>query len=422
MDVLMDEQLGAIKPGYVMRTRDGAKVRIEEPLGAGNEGVVFRGRLNGEQVAVKLFKHDGSGRRERRTRALVALNLSRTLSSSIAGPFKALSWEDRVGHVAPLVSGISVQELVDVPSLLTPRQRILATVKLGALVAAMHRHGMAYGDLNKGAVKVKPLGDNDVDVSLVDVDSAVLPGEPAPLTLGTPDTCAPELREGQQPTSIRAWQAADWTAFGHVAMELLLAKTAACGIEDAQAQVMAFMGVPPCLMDSSQGRAIDLAAGLPAQILPEAVRRPLSRLFDVPSKRDGRALVQALATALINNHQVACPRCGLQYLVHHGLHTCPGCGLSASADLKIALPNGDRLRLTPSGVPLGRDAFGGNPRVQRVHARLFLLGGIPFVSAFGEAGIQRAGGQKFLLPLGLHVPLQRGDRVNLAGAVAVMVI
>lgn len=168
-------------------------------LGAGNEGVVFRGLLNGDSVAVKLFKPDASGRRERRTRALVRLNLSSTLSASVAGPFEELSWEDRVGHVAPLVPGISIQDLVDAPAQLTPRQRTIAVIKLGALVAALHRRGLAFGDLNKGAVKLEPRSDGDVQVSLVDLDSAVLPGESESTRMNAVGAPGKKLRRRLEP-------------------------------------------------------------------------------------------------------------------------------------------------------------------------------------------------------------------------------
>lgn len=421
MHIMLDEQLAALRPGHVLRTRAGARIQVQSALGAGNEGVVFKAAMGSGCVALKLFKKDSTGRREQRTVAITRLNLSRSLTPSVAGPFDVVNWEGRIGHVAPLVQGISVGELVENPALLSPRQRVVASIKLGGLLLQLHRRGLAFGDLNKGAVKLLPKGTSNVDVGLVDLDSMVLRDAPPPLTLGTPDTCAPEMRRGEQPATLAAWQAADWTAYGHVVLELLLAKTAACGIDDPVSQVNAYMGIPPCLLESSRGRAIDLASGLPAQALPVELRRPLTRLFDVnPQRRCGTAFVQAMTSELINNHQVGCSHCGLQYFVHHDLNSCPGCGASAKQDYKVILPNGSCQRLCSQGLMLTRRLFGGNPQVDPMHVRLFTMGGVPFVCAHGATALRRKGAS-FLLPTGLHVPLIRGDRICLAAGAEVLV-
>jgi len=421
MDTVLDDELAELRPGKTLKTRGGARLTVGNPLGGGNEGTVFEATLDGRSVALKVFKRDDTGRREQRTRALARLDLSRNVSPALAAPFDVLSWRGRTGHVAPFAPGIALQDLVDAPDFLSPRQRIVAVLKLGALMLQLHRRGLAFGDLNKGAVKLQRLGAGDVDVALVDLDSMALPGESAPLTMGTPDTSAPELRRGQQPSSVAAWQAADWTAFGHVSLELLLAKTAGCGIEDPIAQVNAFMGVPPCLHDTAHGQAIDRAAGLPARSLPDAVRRPLARMFDPePARRNGAAFIQALTGEFVNNHQVACTRCGLQYLVHDDLSGCPSCGHAASHAYRAYLPNGTSVTVGSQGVALTRELLGGSPALERMHARLFTIGGVPFVCAHGRTVLQRHR-TAFLLPSGIHVPLMRGDRLGLNGVTEIFV-
>lgn len=421
MDAVIDEELAELRPGRTLKTRGGSRLTVGNLLGGGNEGTVFEATMDGHAVALKLFKRDDSGRREQRTRALARLDLSRNVSPALAAPFDVLLWRGRTGHVAPFATGITLQELVDVPEALSPRQRLVAVLKLGALLLQLHRRGLAFGDLNKGAVKLRPLGTGEVEVALVDLDSMALPGEPAPLTLGTPDTSAPELRRGQQPANVAEWQAADWTAFGHVVLELLLAKTAGCGIDDPIAQVNAFLGVPPCLQETTYGQAVDGAAGLPAQALPAAVRRLLARLFDPdPGRRSGAPFIEALAGEIVNNHQVGCSRCGLQYLVHERLAGCPGCGHRASHQYRVFLPSGTDARLGSEGVALTRALFGGLSGVERLHARLFTLGGVPFVCAYGRTVLQRHR-TSFLLPMGIHVPLLRGDRLSLGGSAEVFV-
>ena len=145
-----------------------------------------------------------------------------------------------------------------------------------------------------------------------------------------------------------------------------------------------------------------------------------SRLFDTePAKRDGAPLVQALAGELINNHQVACTRCGLQYLVHDGLHACPGCGHAASHDYRVFLSEGSSVRLDRQGLQLTRQLLGGRPQVQKLYARLFLLGGVPFVCAHGHTVLHRHR-TSFLLATGIHVPLLRRDRLRLNGVAEVL--
>jgi tRNA A-37 threonylcarbamoyl transferase component Bud32 len=43
------------------------------------------------------------------------------------------------------------------PAALNLRQRVMAVLKLGALLAKLHAVDIAFGDLNKGAVKVRPM-------------------------------------------------------------------------------------------------------------------------------------------------------------------------------------------------------------------------------------------------------------------------
>jgi hypothetical protein len=415
----MKAPIDGIKPGKRMRTRRGRRLRVEAFIGAGNEGAAYHAQLDGQPHVVKLFKMDCTGRRRERTRALVQLDLSRNLTQQLAAPFDEVDWEGHVGHVATFVPGLSMQELIDQPALLTPRQRVLATIKLGALLARVHGHGLAFGDLNKGAIKLQPLGPNVVDVGLVDLDSLVMPGQTLPMTLGTPDTSAPELRDGRQPKTVAAWQAADWTAFGHVALELLLAKTAACGIDEPLAQIQAFLDVPPCLRDTPQGRRVDGAAGLSAAILPLEVRRAFARLFDRnTAHRDGPGFVKALTSALVNNHQVACNQCGMQYFAHEQLSDCPGCG-SSTTGFTLYLANGMKLPLSKEGLVLTGKLLN-STQVRPRHARLFMLGPVVFVCAYAPTAVMRRG-VLMQLTEGIHVPLVKGDRVRLTGSVEVLV-
>jgi DNA-binding helix-hairpin-helix protein with protein kinase domain len=417
---LADYGLEALHPGKRLRTRAGRSVTVGAPLGAGNEGLVLRGEMDGKAVAVKVLRPDRTGTRLERTRALVAKQLASSVDAHIAGPFDQLDFNGRAGHISWLVPGTDVAALPDLPMLLNSRQRVMATIRLGVLLAKIHRAGMAFGDLNKGAVRVLPAGEQDAEVYLVDLDSAVLRGVPLPPTLGAPDTAAPELRRGEQPRSVAGWRAADWTAYGHLAIELLLAKTAGCGIYDPEDQVNAFMDVPPFLGSDVQSQRIDRSAGLPSVVLPGEIRRLLARLFSRdPAVRDGAAFVKALSAEVMNNHQIQCKACGAAYFVHQDLPTCPGCRKVPCPALQVVLPDGSR-RPVSSGLHLTRELMGNQPHVSRSHARLFRLGAVTFVTALATNShtLLLRGGVRMELPLGIHVPVMPGDRLRLGAASA----
>lgn len=415
MTELADYGLEGLTPGKRLRTRGGKTVTLGEPLGGGNEGLVLRGEMDGRAVAVKVLRADRTGTRLDRTRALVALQLASRVDARVAGPFDQVEYEDRAGHVSPLMPGADVALLAEQPVLLNPRQRVMATIRLGALLARLHRTGIAFGDLNKGAVKVVPVGDSDAEVYLVDLDSVVMRGVALPPTLGAPDTAAPELRRGEQPRSVAGWQAADWAAYAHLAIELMLGKTAGCGIDDPDEQVNAFMNVPPFLRGDAHGLRIDRSAGLPSVVLPSDLRRLLTRLFHTdPTVRDGPAFVKALAAEVMNNHQVRCRTCGATFFTHLEVPACPGCGNALCPPLQLVLPDGSRQPVA-SGLHVTRSLMGHSPFVSRSHARLFRLGAVTFVASLTTTSctLLLRGGVRMELPQGIHVPVMPGDRLQL---------
>jgi len=421
---LADYHLESLRPGTRLRTATDRQVVVGAPLGGGNEGLVLRGECDGGAVAVKVLRPDRTGTRAARTRALVSKAVSTRIDPRIAAPFDIFEYEARVGHVSPLVPGIDVADLAERPAVLNPRQRLLAVLRLGGLLARLHRHAMAFGDLNKGAVKVCAAGDADAEVFLVDLDSAVMRGAPLPLTLGAPDTAAVELRRGEQPSTVEGWQACDWTAFGHIAVDLLLNKTAACGIDDAEAQVNAFMGMPPFLVETSEGARIDRAAGLPKATLGPGLCRLLGRLFDPrPTARDGTALVNALASEVINNHQIQCGSCHGASLVHAGATSCPLCSGRLCPPLRMNLFGGRTISLDRD-LNVTRELLGGAKYVSRLHARVFRIGAITFVCSLTDTSQTRLirDGVPMVLSRGIHVPLLPGDRLRFGSAVFVEVL
>ena len=411
---LADYQLEGLRPGTRLRTHAGRQVVVGIPIGGGNEGIVLHGECGGETVAVKVLRPDRTGTRAQRTRALVERAIPTKIDPRIAGPFDSLEYDGRVGHVSRLVPGIDVAALADNPAALNPRQRVLCVIKLGAMLVKLHAGGVAFGDLNKGAVKVLPVGNGDADVFLVDLDSAVMRGIVLPPTLGAPDTASIELRRGVQPATVEGWQASDWTAFGHVALELLLNKTAGCGIDEPDEQVKAYFGVPPFLQETPRGKQIDGAAGLPSDTLTPELRRLLRRLFDSnPAVRDGRALLKVLVAEVVNNHQICCSACSAAFFVNEALRVCPLCRASLSPPLQMVLPGSGRLALNGE-LLITRALLGDAPYISRLHARVFRLGAVFFVSSLTTTSrtCLIRGVEKMELTPGIHVPLLPNDRLR----------
>jgi DNA-binding helix-hairpin-helix protein with protein kinase domain len=416
--------LERLTPGTVLRARSGRAITVGAPLGEGGQGVVLRARCDREEVALKIFKAAGSGTSSERLSALVDRGIPTRVDSRIAAPTDIVEYEGRLGHVSRLLSGIDVGQLGDAPTALNQRQRAIATVKLGALLLKLHAAGMAFGDLNKGAVKIRPTGDADVEVGLVDLDSAVMKGVSLPGVLGTPDTAAPELRQSIQPSTVAGWQAADWTAFGHVAVDLLLAKTASCGIDDVEQQIQAYMGVPPFLQDTHCGRAVDRAAGLPSETLSRDVRATLRRLFEPdPGRRDGPGFVRTLLNEIVHNRQIQCGQCGALYFAHDQGRTCPMCARAPAPPMKVVLTTGRQMPLS-GHLDMTREMLGGHAYISRLHARLFTLGSVPYVVSLTQSAstVLVRGSSRYQIGAMVDVPVLPGDRLQFGSTCFVEVL
>lgn len=406
--------LERLTPGTVLRTRSGRKITVDTPLGEGGQGVVFRARRDRDEVALKIFKAAGSGTSAERLAALVNRDIPGRIDPRIAAPIDIVDVDGRLGHVSRLLPGIDVGQLGEAPTALNQRQRAIATVKLGALLLKLHAAGMAFGDLNKGAIKILPKGGAEVEVGLVDLDSAVMKGVALPGVLGTPDTAAPELRQSIQPSSVGGWQAADWTAFAHVATDLLLAKTASCGVDDFEEQIQAYMGVPPFLKETRAGQAVDRAAGLPSETLSRDVRAMLRRLFDPdPGRRDGPGFVRTLLNELAQNRQIQCGRCGTLYFAHDQCRSCPMCSQPPAPPLSVVFNSGRKLPLS-AHLDMTRELLGGHAYTSRLHARLFTVGSVPFVVSLTQSAstvLVRGTGRYQISPM-VDVPVLPGDRLQ----------
>ncbi|HSV67406.1 MAG TPA: serine/threonine-protein kinase [Mycobacteriales bacterium] len=217
-------RLATLPPTSPVITRPGrplgSRYLLEEPIGRGASGQVWRGRRDdGTPVAVKVLRSelteepDSVVRFLRERTTLVGLH-----HPHLVGVHDLVVEGDTFAIVMELVDGADLRQAVDSPR---PSGRT-ATVVLGQVasaLAAVHAAGIIHRDLKPENILVTGEGD-DVFARLTDFGIAWTAGAAALTRLsrvvGTPAYVAPELVSGRPATA-----AADVYALGVVAYELL---------------------------------------------------------------------------------------------------------------------------------------------------------------------------------------------------------
>ncbi len=200
---------------------------LETPLGAGGQGVVWRGVMeDGDAVAaVKVFRHrterdDRSGRDTLLARVENEAALLRKLDHpGIVRLLDAGFTEDgRLFLATELVEGCDLQRLLQASRISADRALEIAAAVADALAHA-HERGVVHRDVKPANVIVSAGGGvRLVDFSLAS-DSGVPPSvtlTAAGLALGTPYYVAPEVMAGKPATA-----AADLYALGVLMYEML---------------------------------------------------------------------------------------------------------------------------------------------------------------------------------------------------------
>lgn len=179
------------------------KYRIEERLGRGGMGAVYRARhlLIGDTVAIKVLRTDLAESRD----AVERLRREARAARHLRNPhviqvidFSATA-DGLVYLVMDFVDGQSLRELLARESRLEPvRAAVLVTQIAGALDDA-HAHGIVHRDLKPDNVMVETLADGSEFVRVLDFGIAKLGGDTRPSTLtaddvilGTPCYLSPE--------------------------------------------------------------------------------------------------------------------------------------------------------------------------------------------------------------------------------------
>jgi tRNA A-37 threonylcarbamoyl transferase component Bud32 len=222
---------GAVYPEILEPGTTVGPYRVEEQLGRGGMGVVYRVEhtLLGKRFAMKVLLRevldsdpDSARRFVREARAA-----ARVLDDGIVAvsDFGSLS-DGRSYLVMELLSGMSLLELIRGQGAIEPRRALGLLRRVGLALRAAHDCGVVHRDLSPSNIFLSVVGGEE-RIKLVDFgaaklaerdgsDHADVPDGPEGMVLGTPYYMAPEQALGRE-TDVRS----DIYALGVVCFELI---------------------------------------------------------------------------------------------------------------------------------------------------------------------------------------------------------
>jgi serine/threonine-protein kinase len=258
--------------------------RLEEALGEGAAGVVFRARTaDGEPAAVKVLRAEHANDEVLRARFGREARLAREIESAHVVPILELGEVDGVAFlVMPFYERGSLARRLREGGALGLDETVRLAAELGRGLDALHARGIVHRDVKPSNVLVA----DDGAAALADfglartADSTRLTEEGQPV--GTPHYLAPELIEGREAT-----RASDVYALGCVLHECLVGAPPFAGRALAEIAFAHLAEPPPA--------AHELRPELPAEV-GTALRSALAKN---PSERPttGTALARLLHVA-----------------------------------------------------------------------------------------------------------------------------
>lgn len=410
-----------VNVGETIKTISGERVKLLELLGDGGEGSAYKVRRAGGSLGVlKIFK-DLSARDERlrRTRFLISKRLDR-VSSALTGPTELVDTPDAYGHVSDFAEGIDLEAFFQEPA-----PALIATVQTALAVAhaidALHRIGLAHGDLHLKNAKVKQQG-NAWHVKLIDLDGFAAAGFPSPVA-GALLYMPPEVNDavlGNRQVHID--ETTDRFSLAILLHELLIWAHVGCvGRNEEETREAMYGG--KWVFDPVYGRA-PVGVGLPSTALNAELqglfRRAMSSLpAGRPTAAEWRDSLQRAFWSIWQ-----CPRCGGAVVVDSSKRTCPypSCRQPYPRLALAVVPSG-QIALDDAATVIGRALLGGRESVSSTHAIIRRQGPEYWIEDRGRNGTWRSDrrGGWIKLPPGKGVLLRPGDVVKFANVEARLV-
>jgi len=186
-----------LKSGQIVCTEpSGMNCEVEQFLGGGGQGEVYRAKLGGKAVALKWY-FPATATLEQRE-ALEALVKKGPPNEKFLWPMEIASAQDvsGFGYVMPLRE-FCYKSIVDLMKRrIEPSFRALATagLDLSHSFLQLHSMGLCYCDISFGNVFFDP---DRGDVLICDNDNVAVDGETKGRVLGTPRFMAPEIVRGK---------------------------------------------------------------------------------------------------------------------------------------------------------------------------------------------------------------------------------
>jgi DNA-binding helix-hairpin-helix protein with protein kinase domain len=182
------------QPGQQLGTSAGPACVIEEFLGSGGQGEVFRVRVGGQPLALKWYHAEQATAAQREV--LLVLIKKGPPSPHFLWPLDLVVQGNRFGYLMPLRD----KRFRDANDLMRrrvePTFRVLATIGLNLAQGflQLHARGFCYRDISFGNVFFDP---KTGDVLICDNDNVNIDGQSPAGVLGTPRFMAPEVARGE---------------------------------------------------------------------------------------------------------------------------------------------------------------------------------------------------------------------------------